>query len=94
MTSSQRQLEWMRQFDTLPTNKDALDDESVHSDPLWQVSVTQMLAGRGASLGSNPTMLLEAIHEPLEAVMADQMTPPEAARQMQERAEELLQGGE
>jgi arabinogalactan oligomer/maltooligosaccharide transport system substrate-binding protein len=94
MTSSQRQLEWMRQFGTLPTNKEALDDESVHNDPLWQVSVTQMLAGRGASLGSNPTMLLEAIHGPLEAVMADQMTPTEAARQMQERAEELLQGGE
>jgi maltose-binding protein MalE len=94
MTSSQRQLEWMRQFDTFPTNKEALDAESIHSDPLWQVSVAQMLAGRGAGLGSNPTMLLEAIHEPLEAVMADQMTPTEAARQMQERAEELLQGGE
>jgi len=94
MTASQRQLEWMRQFDTLPTNKEALNDESVHSDPLGQVSVAQMLAGRGASLGSNPTMLLEAIREPLEAVMADQMTPTEAARQMQERAEEMLQGRE
>jgi arabinogalactan oligomer/maltooligosaccharide transport system substrate-binding protein len=94
MTSSQRQLEWMRQSDTLPTNKEALDDESVHSDPLCQVSVAQMLAGRGASLGSNPMMLLEAMREPLEAVMADQMTPTEAARQMQERAEEMLRGGE
>jgi ABC-type glycerol-3-phosphate transport system substrate-binding protein len=100
MTSSQRQLEWkrrnsaVRQFDALPTNKEALDDESVHNDPLWQVSVAQMLAGRGASLGSNPTMLLEAMREPLEAVMADQMTPTEAARQMQERAEEMLQRGE
>lgn len=91
MTASQRQLEWIRQSDTLPTNKQALDDESVHSDPLWQVSVAQMLAGRGASLGSNPTMLLEAMREPLEAVMADLMAPTEAARQMQERAEEMLE---
>jgi hypothetical protein len=90
MTASQRQLEWMRQFDTLPTNQEALNDEFVHRDPLWQVSVAQMLAGRGASLGSNATMLLEAMREPLEAVMADQMTPTEAARQMQERAEEML----
>jgi arabinogalactan oligomer/maltooligosaccharide transport system substrate-binding protein len=90
MASSQRQLEWMRQFDTLSTNKEALDDESVHSDPLEQVSVAQMLAGRGVSLESNPTMLLEAMREPLEAVMADQMTPTEAARQMQERAEAML----
>jgi len=90
MTASQRQLEWKRQFDTLPTNKEALDNESVHSDPLWQVSVVQLLAGRGASLGSNPTMLLEAMREPLEAVMADLMTPTEAARQMQERAEAML----
>jgi len=90
MTASQRQLEWMRQFDTLPANKEALDDESVQSDPLGQVSVAQMLAGRGASLESNPTMLSEAMREPLEAVMADQMTPTEAARQMQERAEEML----
>jgi arabinogalactan oligomer/maltooligosaccharide transport system substrate-binding protein len=93
LTASQRPLEWMRQFDALPTNKEALDDESVHSDPLWQVSVAQMLAGRGASLGSNTTMLLEAIREPLEAVMADLMTPTEAARQMQKRAEEMLRGG-
>jgi ABC-type glycerol-3-phosphate transport system substrate-binding protein len=90
MTSSQRQLEWMRQFATLPTDKAALDDESIRSDPLWQVSVAQLLAGRGASLGSNPTMLLEVMREPLEAVMADLMTPTEAARQMQERAEEML----
>jgi ABC-type glycerol-3-phosphate transport system substrate-binding protein len=94
MASSQRQLEWMRQFDTLSTNKEALDDESVHSDPLEQVSVAQMLAGRGVSLGSNPTMLLEAMREPLEAVMADQMTPTEAARQMQERAEAMLKMSE
>jgi arabinogalactan oligomer/maltooligosaccharide transport system substrate-binding protein len=92
MTSSQRQLEWMRQFDSLPTNKAALDDESIRSDPLWQVSVAQMLAGRGGSLGSNPTTLLEAMRKPLEAVMANQMTPTEAARQMQERVEEMLQG--
>jgi len=90
MASSQRQLEWMRQFDTLPTNKATLNDESIHSDILWQVSVAQMLAGRGASLGSNPTTLLEAMREPLEAVMADQMTPTDAAQQMQERAEEML----
>jgi len=90
MTSSQRQLEWMRQFATLPTNKAVLDDESIRSDLLWQVSVTQLLAGRGGSLGSNPTMLLEAMREPLEAVMDDQMTPTGAARQMQERAEEML----
>jgi ABC-type glycerol-3-phosphate transport system substrate-binding protein len=90
MTSSQGQLEWMRRFDTLPTSKKALDDESVHSDPLGQVSVAQMLAGRGASLGSNPTILLEAMREPLAAVMDGQMTPTEAARQMQERAEEML----
>jgi arabinogalactan oligomer/maltooligosaccharide transport system substrate-binding protein len=90
VTSSQRQLEWMRQFDTLPTNKSVLDDESIHSDPLRQVSVAQMLTGRGASLGSNPTTLLEAMREPLEAIMANQMTPTEAARQMQERAEEML----
>ena len=99
MTASQSQLEWkrrnsaMRQSDTLPTNKEALDDESAHSDPLWQVSVAQMLAGRGTSLGSNPTALLEAMREPLAAVMEGQMTPTEAARQMQERAEEMLRGG-
>jgi len=94
MTASQRQLAWMRQFGTLPTNKEALNDEAISHDPLKQVSVVQMLAGRGASLGSNPTMLLEAMREPLAAVMADQITPTEAARQMQERAEEMLQEGE
>jgi arabinogalactan oligomer/maltooligosaccharide transport system substrate-binding protein len=94
MTASQRQVEWKRQFDTLPASREALDDESVQSDPLVQVSVAQMLAGRGASLGSNPTMLLEAMREPLEAVMADLMTPTEAARQMQERAESMLKARE
>jgi arabinogalactan oligomer/maltooligosaccharide transport system substrate-binding protein len=90
MTASQRQLEWMRQFDTLPTNKKALEDESIHGDPSQQVSVAQMLAGRGASLGSNPTMLLEAMREPLAAVMDGQITPTEAAREMQQRAEAML----
>lgn len=93
MTASQRQLEWMRQFDTLPTSKEALDDEVVQNDSLEQVSVAQMLAGRGTSLGSNPMMLLEAMRGPLAAVMDGQMTPTEAARQMQEGAKEMLQRG-
>ncbi len=91
MTASQRQLAWMRHFGTLPTTKEALNDEVISNDPLARVSVVQMLAGRGASLGSNPTMLLEAMREPLVAVMADRITPTEAARQMQARAEEMRQ---
>ena len=80
-------MEWTAQFGVLPTRIEALRDPATLSDPALSVSAQQMQAGRGLLLGVDATQLLDAMREPLRAVLEGDMVPEEAARAMQEALE-------
>jgi ABC-type glycerol-3-phosphate transport system substrate-binding protein len=83
ITAPERQLAWTAQFGLLPTRLEALDDPAILSDPFLRVSAQQMQAGRGLLLGIDANRLLDAMREPLRAVLEGDMVPEEAARAMQ-----------
>jgi ABC-type glycerol-3-phosphate transport system substrate-binding protein len=91
ITTPERQLQWTGRFGTLPTRLEALRDPAILSDPALRVSAQQMQAGRGLSLGVDANRLLDAMRDPLRAVLEGDMAPQEAARAMQEALEELGQ---
>jgi ABC-type glycerol-3-phosphate transport system substrate-binding protein len=84
VTAPQRQLAWTARFGALPTRLEALKDLAIQSDPALRVSAQQMQAGRGLLLGVDANQLLDAMREPLRAVLEGDMVPEEAARAMQE----------
>jgi len=88
ITAPERQLEWTAQFGTLPTRLEALKDPAIQSDPALRVSAQQIQAGHGLFLGVDANHLLDAMREPLRAVLEGDMVPEEAARAMQEALEE------
>jgi arabinogalactan oligomer/maltooligosaccharide transport system substrate-binding protein len=83
-TAPERQLGWMAQFGTLPTRLEALVDPAILSDPALRVSAQQMQAGRGLLLGVDANQLLDAMREPLRAVLEGDMVPEAAAKAMQD----------
>jgi ABC-type glycerol-3-phosphate transport system substrate-binding protein len=88
VTAPERQLEWTARFGTLPTRLEALEDPAIQGDSALSVSAQQMQAGRGLLLGVDANQLLDAMREPLRAVLEGDMVPDEAASVMQEALEE------
>ena len=88
VTSPERQLDWSAQFGSLPTRLEALADPAILSDPALRVSARQMQAGRGLLLGVDANQLLDAMREPLRAVLEGDIVPEEAAKAMQEALEQ------
>jgi ABC-type glycerol-3-phosphate transport system substrate-binding protein len=84
----ERQLEWTARFGTLPTRLEALEDPAIQDDPALSISAQQMQAGRGLLLGVDANQLLDAMREPLRAVLEGDVVPNQAASAMQEALEE------
>lgn len=87
MTRPERQLAWTAQFGLLPTRREALNDPQIINDPILRVSAAQMQAGRTVPLGVNANLLLDAMRDPLQAVIDGNLTPSEAAEMMQKNVE-------
>ena len=83
ISAPQRQLNRTARFGILPTQVDALQDPAILSDPTLQASAQQMQAGRGLLLGVDTNRILDAMRQPLRAVLEGDMAPEEAARAMQ-----------
>ena len=82
----ERQVRWALRFDVLPTHREALQDIRILSDPHLRVSAQQMQMGRALPLGVDANYVLEAMRDPLRALLKGNMTPEEAARTMQQNA--------
>ena len=84
MAQPERQLAWAAKFGTLPTARAALDDPLITSDSIRRISADQMQAGRTLALGINPNVLLDAMRDPLQQLVEGNLSPAEAAQQMQQ----------
>jgi len=83
VTRPERQLAWTAQFGLLPTRRDALNAPPILTDPLLRASAGQLQAGRGVPLGVDVDALLNAMRLPLRQLLNGDLSPEEAARQMQ-----------
>lgn len=84
ITQPERQLAWAAKFGVLPTRRPALDDPLITTDATRRISAAQLRAGKTLPLGVNPNQLLDAMREPLNQLLAGNLTPEQAAAQMQQ----------
>ncbi len=82
ITRPERQLAWVNQFGTLPTQRQALDDPTLGNTPALRASINQMQAGRMLPLGVNPNTVLNAMRPALQAMLDGDLSPAEAAETM------------
>ncbi len=86
ITRPERQLTWTQTFGLLPSQRNALTDAQILTDPALRISARQLQTGRGAPLTTNLNRLLDAMRSPLAQMLAGTLTPAEAAALMQENA--------
>ncbi len=83
ITHPKQQLARTVAFGLLPTRVSALDDMVIVNDSALRASINQMQAGRALPLGVNANALLDAMREPFQKMIAGELTPQEAAEQME-----------
>jgi ABC-type glycerol-3-phosphate transport system substrate-binding protein len=86
MTRPERQLAWAKTFGGLPTRRAALIDPQIVTDPVMRINAQQLQNGRGVPLGVNLNAILDAMRQPLAQMLLGDLTPTEAAQQMQQQA--------
>jgi ABC-type glycerol-3-phosphate transport system substrate-binding protein len=80
---------WTEAFRTLPSSLVVLNGDLIQQEPFMRMSATQMLAGRSVGLSTGIQTAMEIMSGPLEDVMHNRITPREAVRGMQARADAL-----
>lgn len=90
ITDPEQQLLRLEGTGLLPVRRAALVDPRVTSDARLRLSSQQLQAGQGLPLGLDPNLLLNAMREPLAALLTDELSPAEAAAAMQRNAEAAL----
>lgn len=84
ITDPNRQLVWTEAFGLLPTRRDALNAPLILTSPALRTSAAQMQAGVGLPLEVNAETLLDSMRQPLQQLLTGELSPAEAAAQMQE----------
>ena len=87
MVGPESATRWTEAFRTLPSSLAVLNSDLIQQDPFLRISATQMLAGRGVGLSSGMKVAMEIMRGPFEDVMYNRISPREAVRGMQARAD-------
>lgn len=90
LTSPEVELEFTRQLGTIPTQKAALRDSIIHQDPIIQSSIYQLEAGRPMPAATELRWIWDAMRPSYQAIFTGEITPKQAAEQMQLQAEKLI----
>ncbi len=83
MTSKDVQLQWLKKFKRLPSNKEAAQSDLIKTDPILKGSMEQLSHGRGMPAAAQMRCAWDAMRPNLEAVMSNSATPADAAKAMQ-----------
>jgi arabinogalactan oligomer/maltooligosaccharide transport system substrate-binding protein len=90
VTSKEVQLKQVQELKRLPALEAALDDPSLGSDPILKGSIEQLSVGTGMPAVLEMRCNWDAMKPEMQAVLADQKTPEDAATAMQEAAVNCL----
>ncbi len=91
MVSKDVQKQWLEKFKRLPSNKELANDPMISQDPILAGSMAQLQKGRGMPAAPEMRCAWDAMRPNLEGVMANQLTPEEAAAKMQDEAVKCVQ---
>jgi len=92
VTNAENQGLLVTELNRLPTLKEALEAPPIEDDPVLKGSADQMIVGRPEPTGSELRCIWDAMRPAMQAVLAGNKPPEEAAADMQEAAEICIEG--
>ena len=90
LTCSDVQLDFARKFNIIPSRKDALVAEDLQQNELWRNALDQMMVGRPMPVITELRWIWDAMRPAYQGIFTNQISPVEAALEMQKLAEKLI----
>jgi arabinogalactan oligomer/maltooligosaccharide transport system substrate-binding protein len=90
MTSANVQKKWIEKFKRLPSVKALKDDPAIQADPILKGSFEQLLLGKPMPAAPEMRCAWDAMRPNLEGVMAGTLKPADAAKAMQQAADQCV----
>ncbi len=91
MTSESTQQVWLEKLKKLPSNKAVAQSPMIQQDPLLAGAAAQLQYARGRPASPLLGCFWDSVYGNQQAVLAGTLTPQDAARTMQESAEQCVQ---
>ncbi len=90
LTSPEIELEFTKLTGAIPSRKEAFASEIVKNNEIIQSSIYQMEVGRPMPVVTELRWIWDAMRPSYQAIFTGNMTPKEAAKDMQRQAEKLI----
>ena len=90
LTRSDNELEYTRALKAIPSRLEARTDSMFVHDPILKASQDQISVGRPMPINTEMRVIWDAMRPAYQSVLNGQLTPEQAAKQMQEAAEQKI----
>jgi len=90
LTSPAVELNFAIKFNIIPSRLETLQNQSLKGNILFQQSLDQMMVGRPMPVFTEMRWIWDAMRPAYQGIFTNQVSPEEAARQMQQLAEKLI----
>ncbi len=90
LTSSKVEIDFSKQFGTIPSRKDALQSPEVQNNELLRNAYDQMLVGKPMPVVTELRWIWDAMRPAYQGIFNNQISPREAGVEMQRLAEKLI----
>jgi maltose-binding protein MalE len=90
LTSPEVEIKFAKEFNVIPSVKEALYDKSVSENELLKQALDQMMVGRPMPVFTEMRWIWDAMRPAYQGIFTNQISPEAAAKQMQQLAEKLI----
>ncbi len=90
LTSPEIELEFARQFNIIPSRKEVINAPELVSNELFTQALDQMMVGKPMPVNTEMRWIWDAMRPAYQGIFTNQVTPAQAAEQMQDLAEKLI----
>jgi maltose-binding protein MalE len=90
LTSPEVQLNFAREFNLIPSRKDLINDPDLTKNELYRAAVDQMMVGKPMPVITELRWIWDAMRPAYQGIFTNQISPEEAAEEMQKLAERLI----
>ena len=90
LTSPEIELEFARQFNIIPSRKEVINAPELAENELFIQALDQMMVGKPMPVNTEMRWIWDAMRPAYQGIFNNQVTPAQAAIQMQELAEKLI----
>jgi arabinogalactan oligomer/maltooligosaccharide transport system permease protein len=90
LTAPEVQIRFSKQVRTIPTRREAYKDPFIRSNVLLHQAIDQMNVGKPMPVDTKIRWIWDAMRPAYQGIFTGQLTPDQAARDMQQRAEKLI----